>query len=988
MKVLKDLAVSGSITVGQFLQSSINTDKFLVSESGVVKYRSGSQLLGDIGAAGSGHTHTFASLTSKPTTLSGYGITDAALSATTITINGTTYDLTADRSWTLSSYPAARNEYTFIASAGQTAFTANYTVGQVDVYYNGSKLIPSVYTASSGTSITLGFACKLNDEINVVAYLTGAGLNSNRTLTINGTTYDLTADRTWTLTTANISEVTNLYYTDARVLSYLTANTYATQSYVGTQVANLVAAAPATLDTLNELAAALGNDPSFATTVSTSIGTKVPQTRTLTINGTAYDLTADRSWTITSMIYPAAGIALSTGTAWGTSITDNSANWNTAYTDRNKWDGGATALVAATGRTSLGLVIGTDVLAYRTFGTAANSATGDFATAAHTHTSLQVTTALGFTPYNATNPNGYITSYTETDTLASVTNRGSSTAQNITFSNGRKGLIGVYDASQTQAIFAMGAAYILTDGGASATIGNLYGLAWSYNPDYGGAGNNPQSKAGLNHQLLHMQNGITTTAIGSGIWTSGTITTTVDVRAPIFYDSDTTYYLDMSSTSDTAGKIRGGILFGPNTTWGAYLRVGGNGDPDTSYANVAATNGNLHLDSKAGYAMYLNNYANGIIYLNGGTYYISANGSNYNGNAATATYATSAGSLSSMNISQFTNNTGYITSSGSISGYADRIQTGNNQWIWANGAHTATNPNSITLWDQYGSNGGAGYLTAYATIVDIYGRVSHEHDQLYFDSSGTIYHRNCFYGTNSWNGWRTMIDSSNIGSQSVSYASTAGSASSASTAGSVTGSSTISGYLTLASDWGVSPYTSALTIIGTYPSITLRNSTSDWEWLLHHDGAGDLQYYAGAGYTVNSWTQRYTFGRYGDFYLRTGSLTASGDITAYSDIRVKENIEVIKNALEKIQAIRGVTFNRTDLENDKGVRHAGVIAQEVLEVLPEVVKTNDKGMYSVAYGNITALLIEGVKEQQLLISSQRADIEELKIQINYILENK
>jgi hypothetical protein len=55
-----------------------------------------------------------------------------------------------------------------------------------------------------------------------------------------------------------------------------------------------------------------------------------------------------------SMTYPGAGIPLSNGVAWGTSITNNSANWNTAYTDRLKWDGGATGLVAATGRTSLG----------------------------------------------------------------------------------------------------------------------------------------------------------------------------------------------------------------------------------------------------------------------------------------------------------------------------------------------------------------------------------------------------------------------------------------------------------------------------------------------------------------------------------------------------------------------------------------------------------------------------------------------------------
>ncbi len=54
------------------------------------------------------------------------------------------------------------------------------------------------------------------------------------------------------------------------------------------------------------------------------------------------------------MVYPGAGIALSSGAAWESSIPNNSANWNTAYTDRLKWDGGATGLTPATGRTSLG----------------------------------------------------------------------------------------------------------------------------------------------------------------------------------------------------------------------------------------------------------------------------------------------------------------------------------------------------------------------------------------------------------------------------------------------------------------------------------------------------------------------------------------------------------------------------------------------------------------------------------------------------------
>jgi hypothetical protein len=58
---------------------------------------------------------------------------------------------------------------------------------------------------------------------------------------------------------------------------------------------------------------------------------------------------------LVTMTYPGAGIPLSTGSAWGTSITNSSANWNTAYTERAQWDGGSTNLVAATGRTSLGL---------------------------------------------------------------------------------------------------------------------------------------------------------------------------------------------------------------------------------------------------------------------------------------------------------------------------------------------------------------------------------------------------------------------------------------------------------------------------------------------------------------------------------------------------------------------------------------------------------------------------------------------------------
>jgi hypothetical protein len=101
-----------------------------------------------------------------------------------------------------------------------------------------------------------------------------------------------------------------------------------------------------------------------------------------------------------------------------------------------------------------------------------------------------------------------------------------------------------------------------------------------------------------------------------------------------------------------------------------------------------------------------------------------------------------------------------------------------------------------------------------------------------------------------------------------------------------------------------------------------------------------------------------------------GDFEATANITAYSDERLKENIKTIPNALNKVNTIRGVTFTRNDLD-DKEKVHTGVIAQEVLKVLPEAVSQNENGIYSVAYGNMVGLLIESIKElseqnQQLL----------------------
>ncbi len=90
----------------------------------------------------------------------------------------------------------------------------------------------------------------------------------------------------------------------------------------------------------------------------------------------------------------------------------------------------------------------------------------------------------------------------------------------------------------------------------------------------------------------------------------------------------------------------------------------------------------------------------------------------------------------------------------------------------------------------------------------------------------------------------------------------------------------------------------------------------------------------------------------------TGNFTATGDITAYSDESLKKDVKTIEGALDKTKELRGVEFTR--IADDS--RSIGVIAQELENVLPELVLTDDEGIKSVNYAQITGLLIEAVKE--------------------------
>lgn len=131
--------------------------------------------------------------------------------------------------------------------------------------------------------------------------------------------------------------------------------------------------------------------------------------------------------------------------------------------------------------------------------------------------------------------------------------------------------------------------------------------------------------------------------------------------------------------------------------------------------------------------------------------------------------------------------------------------------------------------------------------------------------------------------------------------------------------------------------------------------------------------YTGGGTTYISGWKVIRVSQYGNRTV-TGNITASGTVTANSDIKLKANITPIQNALEKLTQIRGVEYDRIDRDNE---RQIGVIAQEVEAVIPELVSDNF-GTKAVAYGNMTAVLIEAIKEQQVMINNLKAEIEELK----------
>jgi len=158
-------------------------------------------------------------------------------------------------------------------------------------------------------------------------------------------------------------------------------------------------------------------------------------------------------------------------------------------------------------------------------------------------------------------------------------------------------------------------------------------------------------------------------------------------------------------------------------------------------------------------------------------------------------------------------------------------------------------------------------------------------------------------------------------------------------------------------------------------------------WYNSADGANRFYFTASSGSTyikINSYVymQDASSGSNRFSLDSSGNLVVASNVTAYgspSDIKLKEDIEVIDNAVDKVKQLKGITYT---LKSD-GKKLTGLIAQDLEKVLPEAVYTAEdletkEEHLAIRYGNTVGLLVEAIKEQQEQIETLTAKVKELE----------
>ena len=565
----------------------------------------------------------------------------------------------------------------------------------------------------------------------------------------------------------------------------------------------------------------------------------------------------------------------------------------------------------------------------------------------------------------------------------------------------RAGMYGIYDSTKTGHIWSMGSAYMIPQNGAN--FGNLYGLAY-YHPN-----NATNGSMASGHQMVWCANGTPQSAIGTNIWTDGIIdadgatfggTVSMNgqaismgngsitginhlvindpgVNEGLQWTGGNNWYIQ--ECSDAMTNASGNLQFSTGTTRRftintsgyvyaeRYYDISSTGyylDPgDTSNLNAATFAGDLQVNGNQvrtlganadvkfsvwsgttyGIGMtsgvtlgHLNDYAMTFC-MNNDTDRGFWWGYSGQSKAAGAMALTTNGMLTVTNRVVAPNYyvDGYIYHNGDTNTYirmvaADDMQlvAGGRQMIRMDEGGDPDKLRFVTDSDWTNSSGNwamSGYITVQGAVYSNDGIIYDKDDSsAYYRATGTSKpHGDIYFDTTRRIWWNSQTTSD-------SYFAIQGGTSS-----------------------------------GAYIDFNATGSTKKIHW---------RQF---------STHTRFTMDMASAAFVAMGPVSANG-----SDLRLKENIITIDSALAKVKAMRGVYYNRKDL--DTGRRRIGVIAQEIETVIPEVVdkvgklaqhpEYDDDEIRAVSYGNISAVLIEAIKEQQTIIDDLKSRLETLENQ--------
>ena len=681
-------------------------------------------------------------------------------------------------------------------------------------------------------------------------------------------------------TITNVTDPVNSQ--DAATKAYVDSAKTSANTYTDTKVANLVASAPAALDTLNELATALGNDASFATTVTNSLAGKVATTTTVTGTGALSgggSLSSNQTITHTNSGVTAGTYNNVTVNAYG-HVTAGS---NTSYLTGNQTvtlSGDATG----SGTTSISVAL-------------ANTGV-----TAGTYTKVTVD-AKGRVTLGAT---ASTTDITEGTNLY-FTNARASAAAPVQSVAGRTGAVtlAVADVSGAASTTYVDTAVANLVASAPAALDTLNELATAL-------GNDANFSTTVTNSIatkLSLSGGSLTGAVTS----SSTVATTGGDFALANTTSNSTASQWHNRTGVKNAAADKAVFVG---TYGSVAVAGAHNNALNAWADLYVNN----VDGSNGGAVRMpsNTFVAGNQVIHAGNYNSYAPtltgtgasgtwGISISGNAATASSATTAGQVT-INYNNDSNST--------------------YQMLWGSG-------NSV-----YGTGG-------------IYCNPSS--DYLY---AGSFSCGNWFRSSGQ-TGWYNESYAVGI------YATEAGNVRTYNNASFISNNVTATGVVSSAGGYQTTAYASGA-----------RNRI--WSFG-NADGYG-LSYFQGTAGRGGSDSIGFHFGTASDagsqFVMQSnGTFIATGELTAYSDAKVKTNVKTIENALDIVTKMRGVTFDRIQ----DGKSSVGVIAQEVKEVLPQVVNYDEQAdIHSVAYGNIVGVLIEAIKAQQVQIAELSAEVAKLK----------